>query len=161
CLGTRGWHLSRLLCGRWLHRHTGLPSVLPSRNRWLSLSRGTLPVQPGTPERDAIMVFVLDTEKRSLSPCHPARARRLLTAGKAAVGRRSPFTTILKRAIPNARPEPLRLKIDPGSKVTGLAVVQDATGQLQWAAELMHRGKQMKERLDQPRACRRGRQTRY
>ena len=49
---------------------------------------------------------------------------------------------------------PLRLKIDPGSKTTGLAAVNDATGQVVWAAELSHRGQQVKERLDQRRACR-------
>jgi 5-methylcytosine-specific restriction endonuclease McrA len=43
-------------------------------------------------------------------------------------------------------------------------VVDDATGQVVWAAELAHRGQQVKERLDQRRACRRsrrGRHTRY
>jgi 5-methylcytosine-specific restriction endonuclease McrA len=63
---------------------------------------------------------------------------------------------------------PVRLKIDPGSKTTGLAAVNDATGQVVWAAELSHRGQQVKERLDQRRACRRScrrsrrsRHTRY
>jgi 5-methylcytosine-specific restriction endonuclease McrA len=110
------------------------------------------------------MVFVVDTEKRPLAPCHPARARRLLTEGKAAVWRSHPFTLILKRAVPDAQPDPLRAKLDPGSQTTGLAVVNDATGQVVWAADLAHRGQQVKERLDQRRACRRGRRgrkTRY
>ena len=34
----------------------------------------------------------------------------------------------------------LRLKIDPGAKTTGLALVHDTTGQVVWAAELAHRG---------------------
>ena len=34
------------------------------------------------------------------------------------------------------------MKIDPGSKTTGLAVVNDATGRVVWAAELAHRGQQ-------------------
>jgi 5-methylcytosine-specific restriction endonuclease McrA len=110
------------------------------------------------------MVFVVDAEKRPLVPCHPARARRLLTSAKAAVWRRYPFTIILKRSVLNAQPAPLRLKIDPGSKVTGLAVVNDATGQVVWAGDLVQRGRQVKAGLDQRRACRRGRrqrQTRY
>ena len=37
-------------------------------------------------------VFVLDTNKQALSPCHPARARELLTKGKAAVYQMYPFT---------------------------------------------------------------------
>ena len=43
------------------------------------------------------MVFVVDTEHRPLSPCHPARARRLLSHWKAAVWRCYPFTIILNR----------------------------------------------------------------
>jgi 5-methylcytosine-specific restriction endonuclease McrA len=106
------------------------------------------------------MVFVIDTEKRPLAPCHPARARRLLGNGKAAVWRRYPFTIILKRDVPEATPQPLRVKIDPGSKTTGLAVVHDATGQVIWAAELFHRGERVRQRLDQRRVCRRGRRQR-
>ncbi len=39
CIGTSGWHLSSLLCGWWLNRHTGLQPVLPARNRSITLSR--------------------------------------------------------------------------------------------------------------------------
>jgi len=106
------------------------------------------------------MVFVIDTEKRLLAPCHPARARRLLGNGKAAVWRRYPFTIILKRDVPEAIPQPLRVKIDPGSKTTGLAVVHDATGQVLWAAGLFHRGERVRQRLDQRRMCRRERRQR-
>jgi 5-methylcytosine-specific restriction endonuclease McrA len=101
----------------------------------------------GYPKANVIMVFVVDTEQRPLAPCHPARARRLLTEGKAAVWRRYPFTIILKRAVPAAHPEPLRVKIDPGSKTTGLALVNDRTGQVAWAAELTHRGQRIREAL--------------
>lgn len=41
-------------------------------------------------------VFVLSNTKKPLMPCRPARARQLLTAGKAAVYRMQPFTIILK-----------------------------------------------------------------
>ena len=41
-------------------------------------------------------VFVLSNTKKPLMPCRPARARQLLTAGKAAVYRLHPFTIILK-----------------------------------------------------------------
>ncbi|WP_420902825.1 RRXRR domain-containing protein [Pseudomonas gessardii] len=37
------------------------------------------------------MVFVLDTNKRPLAPCHEAVARKLLKQGKAAIYRRFPF----------------------------------------------------------------------
>jgi RRXRR protein len=69
-------------------------------------------------------VFVLDTECRPLDPVHPGAARRLLAQREAAVWRRSPFTLILKRAVPKAAPQPVRLKIDPGSRTTGLALVK-------------------------------------
>ncbi len=106
------------------------------------------------------MVFVIDTDQRPLAPCHPARARRLLDRGKAAVWRRYPFTLILKRAVPDARPAPLRVKLDPGSRTTGLALVDDATGQVAWAAELAHRGQRIRDALLARKATRRGRRQR-
>jgi 5-methylcytosine-specific restriction endonuclease McrA len=107
------------------------------------------------------MVLVVDHEQKPCAPVHPGRARHLLTRGRAAVYRRFPFTIILKEGEPTEEPEPVRLKIDPGSKTTGLAVVNDATGQVVWAAELAHRGEQVKARLDQRRACRRSRRQRH
>jgi hypothetical protein len=109
-------------------------------------------------------VFVVDQSRRSLDPAHPGRARFLLTAGHAAVLRRYPFTIIMKEANPDLPITPLRLKIDPDSRTTGLAIVHDATGDVVWAAELTHRGGQIKEHLDQRRRCprsRRQRHTRY
>jgi hypothetical protein len=35
---------------------------------------------------------------------------------------------MLKEGEPTEEPEPVRLKIDPGSQTTGLVVVNDATG---------------------------------
>ena len=72
-------------------------------------------------------VFVLDTQKRPLDPVHPGRARVLLKEGKVAIFRRYPFTIIRRAAGSAAPPEPLRVKIDPGSKTTGLALVNDQT----------------------------------
>jgi len=106
-------------------------------------------------------VFVLDAGQRPLMPCRPARARLLLSQKKAAVYRRYPFTIILLTTYPDAIVAPLRVKIDPGSKTTGIAVVNDASGEVVWAAELVHRGQQVKERLDQRRICRRSRRRRH
>lgn len=105
-------------------------------------------------------IFVLDAEKRPLDPVHPGYARWLLTQQKAAVYRRYPFTIILKRAAPQAEPVPLRLKIDPGSKTTGLALVNDASGHVIWAAELTHRGQRIRKQLAARRAVRRNRRAR-
>jgi len=82
-------------------------------------------------------VFVLDKHHHPLMPCHPARARELLSKGKAVVHKLYPFTIRLK--IAGGITEPLRLKIDPGSKITGLAIVRDSDGYILWAAELHHK----------------------
>lgn len=104
-------------------------------------------------------VFVLDTNKQSLSPCRPSVARKLLRDKKAAVYRRFPFTIILKRAVELTAPvPPVALKIDPGSKTTGIALVQDR--EVIFAAELTHRGQQIKDALEKRRAIRRGRRNR-
>nr|UZQ22140.1 HEARO endonuclease [uncultured bacterium] len=109
-------------------------------------------------------VFVLDTMERSLNPVHPGRARVLLSSGQAAVFRYYPFTIILKKEVGSPVLHSLRLKIDPGSKTTGLAMVNDASGEVVFAAELIHRGQAIKKRLDERRAARRNRRnhkTRY
>ena len=106
-------------------------------------------------------VLVVDESRQPLDPVHSGRARFLLKAGHAAVLRRYPFTLILKAAGPQTHSASLRLKIDPGAKTTGLAVVNDITGQVVWAAELAHRGEAVKARLDQRRACRHSRRQRH
>ncbi len=105
-------------------------------------------------------VLVVDTQRRPLHPCTPARARLLLKQGKAAVLRRYPFILILKAAHADAESAALRLKIDPGSKTTGLAIVNDSSGEVIWAAELTHRGEAVREVLAKRRAARRSRRSR-
>ncbi len=110
-------------------------------------------------------VFVLSSDRKPLDPCHPARARKLLKKGRAAVFRRYPFTIILKdRTEAESVTHPHRVKVDPGSRTTGLAVVQEQTKKVVWAAELHHRGaiiaKRMKARAMLRRA-RRSRKCRY
>ena len=106
-------------------------------------------------------VFVLDTRKQPLNPVHPGRARTLLSEGKAAVFRRYPFTIILKQSVPNPEVQPLRLKIGPGAKTTGMAIVNDTTGEVVWAGELTHRGFQIRDSLTSRRGIRRGRRNRH
>lgn len=103
-------------------------------------------------------VFILDTNKQPLSPCHPSVARKLLRNGKAAVYRRFPFTLILKREVPTAKVDPITLKVDPGSKTTGIALVQQ--DKVVFAAELEHRGQQIRDALESRRAIRRNRRQR-
>src|SRR6266446_5696332 len=106
-------------------------------------------------------VFVVDTNKQPLNPVHPGRARLLLKAGKAAVLSYYPFTLILKTAVEQPQVQPLRLKIDPGSRTTGIAIVDDQSGQVLFAAELTHRGQEIKKALDDHRAVRRSRRRRH
>jgi 5-methylcytosine-specific restriction endonuclease McrA len=110
-------------------------------------------------------VFVIDRNKAPLMPCHPARARQILREGKAAVFRRYPFTIILKER-EGGDTQPVQVKIDPGSKTTGIAVVGDFKRgkRVIWAAELTHRGQQIRNTLlsrRQLRRSRRSRKTRY
>ena len=109
-------------------------------------------------------VFVIDTDKRPLDPIHPAQARQLLKNGKAAIFRKFPFTIVLKESRPDEPVQSLRIKIDPGAKFTGIAILNDTTGEVVFAAELQHRGFAIKESLlsrKQLRRSRRNRKTRY
>ena len=87
-------------------------------------------------------------------------ARILLKRGRAAIFRRFPFTIILQDRgdIPAGREH--RIKIDPGSKTTGLAIVQEETGRVVAAVEIEHRGQAIKASLEARRALRRGRRAR-
>jgi 5-methylcytosine-specific restriction endonuclease McrA len=114
----------------------------------------------GSEEQTMSKVFVLNTKKQPLNPVHPARARLLLKEGKAAVFKRYPFTLILKTAVEFPTLVPLHLKIDPGSHTTGMALLNDATGEVVFACELIHRGKRIKKRMDARRAIRRTRRQR-
>src|SRR5260221_6493128 len=88
-------------------------------------------------------------------------SRGLLKAGQVAVFKRHPFTIILKRSVAWPAPQRFRLKIDPGSKTTGLALVDEQTHEVVWAAELRHQGARIVERLRARRAVRRGRRQRH
>jgi RRXRR protein len=89
---------------------------------------------PGNGQKEAV-VFVLDRTKQPLDPCHEARARELLRNGRAAVFRRYPFTIIVKDR-EDGRVSSHRLKFDPGSKTNGIAIVQERTDRVVFAAEL-------------------------
>src|SRR6266581_8026049 len=106
-------------------------------------------------------VFVVDSNRHPLHPVHPARARLLLTSGRAAVLKRYPFTIVLKWAVASPQVQPLRLKLDPGSKTTGIALVDDERAEVVFAAELTHRGHTIKKALDDRRAVRRSRRQRH
>jgi len=108
------------------------------------------------------VVFVLDTHRQPLDPCHEARARELLNKGKAAVFRRYPFTIILKeRMLALSVVHDHRLKLDPGSKTTGIAIVQEGTDRVVFAGELTHRSQSITDSMLARAAKRRSRRKRH
>jgi 5-methylcytosine-specific restriction endonuclease McrA len=94
----------------------------------------------------------------------------LLERGRARVHRLAPFVIrLVDREVATCALQPLRIKLDPGSKTTGMALVRDTeqvaadTGEIQRGAavlnllELVHRGRQISEALTARRAMRRRR----
>lgn len=104
-------------------------------------------------------VFVVDANKKPCNPVHPGWARKLLSEKRAAVLKRYPFTIILKSAHQGHEPSPLRLKLDPGSQTTGVAIT-DETNTVVFCAEIEHRGSWIKKKLEQRRGVRRSRRNR-
>ncbi|MEQ9671841.1 RRXRR domain-containing protein [Coleofasciculus sp. G2-EDA-02] len=90
-------------------------------------------------------VFVINSHQEPLNSCHPAKARKLLASGQAAVWRRYPFTIILKQEVKKPIVTEHQLKIDPGFRVTGLAILEGL--RVIFAAELSHRGIAIQEAI--------------
>jgi hypothetical protein len=91
-----------------------------------------------------LSLFVLDQRKRPVIPCCEKRARLLLERGRAVVHRRYRFTIFGKDRV-RADVEPVRIKLDPGSRTTGIAVVADRDDNKPATVlclfELAHRGR--------------------
>lgn len=115
-------------------------------------------------------VFVLDKRKQPLMPCSEKRARLLLGRGRARVHRLIPFAIrLVDRNARDSELQPLDIKLDPGSKTTGIALVRKsetvdtATGEVSSTLhvrhlfELTHRGRQISEALTTRRQMRRRR----
>lgn len=122
-----------------------------------------------------LAVFVLDNRKRPLMPCSEKRARLLLERKRAVVHRVWPFTIRLKGR-KDGDVQPIRVKLDPGSKVTGIVIVREVetvrhlTGAIRptvcvlHLAGLTHRGLAIRDALVSRRILRRARRhrkTRY
>ena len=107
------------------------------------------------------MVLVLDKRKRPLMPCTEKRARLLLERGRARVHKMVPFTIrLVDRLSQDSAFQPLRIKLDPGSKTTGMALVRETPDNgvaVLNLFDLVHRGKQISEALTARRALRRRR----
>lgn len=109
------------------------------------------------------MVFVLDRNGRPVMPCTEKRARLLLERGRARVHRVLPFAIrLIDIKAENCQFQALRVKLGPGSRVTGMALVRetpDAGAVVLNLFELNHRGRQISEALTARRSMRRRRRS--
>jgi len=104
-------------------------------------------------------VFVVDEAGRILAPCHPARARELLGRGVAQAVETCPFAIRLLKSVPDPRVQGTDFKVDTGAAHHGFAVVEKESGRcLLWGQMDLRRD--IKERLDWRRICRRNRRNR-
>ena len=105
-------------------------------------------------------VFVLGKHKEPLMPCSEKRARLLLERGRARIHRMYPFTIRLIDREGGAL-QPLTLKLDPGAKQTGVAIVREAdtTAAVVALIEIKHRGAAIRKALQQRAAFRRRRRS--
>jgi 5-methylcytosine-specific restriction endonuclease McrA len=105
-------------------------------------------------------VYVLGKHKTPLMPCTERRARLLLERGRARVHRMFPFTIRLVDR-ESGLTQPLVLKLDPGSKQTGIAIVREAdtTVHVVSLIELKHRGASIGKSLQQRAGFRRRRRS--
>lgn len=105
------------------------------------------------------MVFVLDKSKRPLDMISHAKARILLKNKLAIVIKVYPFTIRLKDNSCVGKDRAYTVKIDPGSRTTGIAITDDKNAVVM-LAELEHRGRIIKKNLGDRRAIRRHRRQR-
>lgn len=110
------------------------------------------------------MVIALDKRKKPLGFVTPKRARKLLEKKRAVVHKVYPFAIRIKDVDSrNFNTKEYRLKIDPGSKKTGLSIV-DNNNNVYFLADLEHRGHVIKSNIKKrhdARRNRRQRKTRY
>jgi len=109
-----------------------------------------------------VSVFVVDQQQMPLMPCSEKRARLLLARKRAVVHRRIPFVIRLKdRTCQQSEVQPVALKLDPGSKTSGMAVVRiehGDEGEVHHALHLVnlsHRGQEVHKALQQRAGYRR------
>jgi 5-methylcytosine-specific restriction endonuclease McrA len=108
-------------------------------------------------------VFVLDRRGKPLMPCSEKRAKILLTKGRARIHKMYPFTIrIVDRFVETSELQNIEIKIDPGSKMTGICIsrtVEKIVNVLN-LFELEHRGQWISRKLKQRAALRRNRRDR-
>lgn len=92
------------------------------------------------------MVFVLDKSKKPLNMISHAKARILLKNRLAVVHKVYPFTIRLKDNSAVLKDRSYTVKLDPGSRTTGVAIT-DNNDSVVMLAEIEHRGHVIKRNL--------------
>lgn len=109
------------------------------------------------------MVFVLDRHGKPLMPCTEKRARLLLERDRARIHRLYPMVIRVRdRLAQDSLFQDLNLKLDPGSKTTGVAlnrITSNGEAVLN-LFELVHRGALISKKLQARSAMRRARRSR-
>lgn len=112
------------------------------------------------------MVITLDKHKKPLGVCTERRARILMGKGRACIHRHFPMSIIIKDADVRTMQstDTFRIKIDPGSIHTGIAVVRETDNSAVFFMQVEHRAGTIVLNLktrQQTRRNRRSRETRY
>lgn len=105
------------------------------------------------------MVFVLNRSKKPLNMITNAEARILLRKKLAVIHKVYPFTIRLKDNSAVLKDRSYTVKIDPGSRTTGVAIV-DNNDSVVMLAEIEHRGHIIKKNLGNRKMIRRNRRNR-
>ena len=160
--------------GRGHHTSSVVPGAEHGRGETGTALPGGSGVTPepcgaGEPGREAHtnrtvhpFVFVLDKHGTPLQPCHPARARKLLTKGRAVVHSQTPYSIRLKdRTVAGSQVDGVEVGIDPGSKHTGIAVFTAVAGlrRGRYVIQLDHRGPTIRKKVEQRSNYRRRRRS--
>ena len=109
------------------------------------------------------MVLVVDKHKKPCNTISNTYARLLLFKKQAVIHKRFPFTIRLKNDNAVLKDRAYTVKIDPGSRTTGIAITDDKNAVVM-LAEIEHRGHLIKKSLNKRRSLRssrRQRKTRY
>ncbi len=108
------------------------------------------------------MVILLDKHKKPAGFTTEAHLCRLMEKHMAVIYRRFPCVAILtKRDVHDLTDvRTFRIKIDPGAKHTGIAIVCNETNEVMLFLQVKHRGERVKADLDTRRAARRNRRNR-
>src|SRR5260370_30643118 len=107
-------------------------------------------ITPQGGHKATMFVYVQNQDSQPVMPCTPAKARKLLRAGKARVAERCPFTIQLEWQCEGEVQE-VTVGIDKGSHITGMCCVGNGTVLL--AADIHHR-RDVKAKMDDRRSRR-------